>query len=771
MFLCYLFVGVSIAADLFMDGIMQITSTKKKVERKNEKGETVIVEVPVWNWVVANISLMALGTSAPEIMLSLIEAILTLNKPAGELGPSCIVGSAAYNYLMISAVCTCAIPANTYKSITQLRVYVTTCIWSLWAYIWMIVVYRWWTPDEVTLVEALLTLGFFVMLLLCAWVVDTQPWKKKVYPSGDAPSLEAAEDGVKSTAVSVRSVEDQQSAKNAAFFSTIMQQRMARSTRGKLRAKQGEDDLPVFSRANSVVERSTLLRPGDRQQVMFRSSAYSCLESTGVAKIAVVRVPARGGTLDKPLRVHYRTEDGDAVAGLDYEATEGNLFFAPGEDVTYILIKIVDDDVSEPDVTFNVVLTHVESLDPSDPEPIIAQKSVSVTIVDDDDAGLLGFELPHYEVSYNANHLYAEVSVVRRRGADGTVQVEYLTMDDSAMAGADYVASQGKLVFESGQKSCQLRIPLLPTASPEAHKSFRIQLRSPAGGAELSSRCSTGVTIVRRAMTMAHHGKEGLEAVGGLKGTLGSSSSIKSVKLGQDAEVYNVWKAWRLQIKASFEVGGDDDDSGSAGGSEKGWGKLILHYVMFTWRIILCTIVPPAEWKGGYPCFIAALGTVVAIVYLVNEAGVLFGCVVGLKDIMTGISIVAMGTSLPDTLASRISAVQDPDADAAIGNITGSNSVNVFLGLGLPWIICSVYYKLKGEKYITPAGDLSFSVMLYAILGGVGIGILALARRYGGELGGPKRRQYSIAATLTCLWLLYLILSGLRAYGEITTNI
>ena len=53
------------------------------------------------------------------------------------------------------------------------------------------------------------------------------------------------------------------------------------------------------------------------------------------------------------------------------------------------------------------------------------------------------------------------------------------------------------------------------------------------------------------------------------------------------------------------------------------------------------------------------------------------------------------GTSLPDTLASRIAAVEDADADAAIGNITGSNCVNVFLGLGLPWVICSVYYKLK----------------------------------------------------------------------------
>lgn len=31
-------------------------------------------------------------------------------------------------------------------------------------------------------------------------------------------------------------------------------------------------------------------------------------------------------------------------------------------------------------------------------------------------------------------------------------------------------------------------------------------------------------------------------------------------------------------------------------------------------------------------------------------------------------------------------------ADNAIGNITGSNSVNVFLGLGLPWLIASIYH-------------------------------------------------------------------------------
>ena len=32
--------------------------------------ESVVVERKVWNWIVANLALMALGTSAPEILLS-----------------------------------------------------------------------------------------------------------------------------------------------------------------------------------------------------------------------------------------------------------------------------------------------------------------------------------------------------------------------------------------------------------------------------------------------------------------------------------------------------------------------------------------------------------------------------------------------------------------------------------------------------------------------------------------------------------------------------
>lgn len=53
--------------------------------------EPEVIEVKVWNETVVNLTLMALGSSAPEILLSIIE-IIGNDFHAGELGPGTIVG-------------------------------------------------------------------------------------------------------------------------------------------------------------------------------------------------------------------------------------------------------------------------------------------------------------------------------------------------------------------------------------------------------------------------------------------------------------------------------------------------------------------------------------------------------------------------------------------------------------------------------------------------------------------------------------------------------
>lgn len=114
--------------------------------------------------------------------------------------------------------------------------------------------------------------------------------------------------------------------------------------------------------------------------------------------------------------------------------------------------------------------------------------------------------------------------------------------------------------------------------------------------------------------------------------------------------------------------------------------EAFVHWASIFWKVLFA-IIPPAEYKGGWPCFVAALTLIGVITVVVGDVATQLGCVINLEVSVNAITLVAMGTSLPDTFASMTAARQSEYADSAIGNVTGSNAVNVFLGLGLPWII------------------------------------------------------------------------------------
>lgn len=113
--LIYLFLGIALVSDVFMDAIEVITSQTKTVKYTDLDGIEQTMNVSIWNPTIANLTLMALGSSAPEILLSVIETVSNLGKEPGELGPSTIVGSAAFNLMVISGVSIACIPTGTIK--------------------------------------------------------------------------------------------------------------------------------------------------------------------------------------------------------------------------------------------------------------------------------------------------------------------------------------------------------------------------------------------------------------------------------------------------------------------------------------------------------------------------------------------------------------------------------------------------------------------------------------------------------------------------------
>lgn len=124
-------------------------------------------------------------------------------------------------------------------------------------------------------------------------------------------------------------------------------------------------------------------------------------------------------------------------------------------------------------------------------------------------------------------------------------------------------------------------------------------------------------------------------------------------------------------------------------------------------------------------------------------------------------------TSYLDTFASKVATINDSTADSSIGNVTGSNSVNVYLGIGLAWTVAAIYHTARGGEFEVDAGSLGFAVMVFCVEALLCIAILMYRRfnkNIGAELGGPSTSRMVTSTVLVIMWFTYVLLSALESY-------
>ena len=194
----YIFLGIAIAADVFMLSIEMITSKKRIIVTYDyQLQQSVEKEVSVWNETIANLTLMALGSSAPEILIAVIETVTNLeNKESEGLGTFTIIGSASYNLMFISAVCILCVPSGSVKQVAEFGVFLVTTMWSLFAYFWLLIVLKWSSPNTVDVWEAVMTLLFFPLLVLTAWSQDKGWWLRRRWNRSKTPVFTFNQNGV-----------------------------------------------------------------------------------------------------------------------------------------------------------------------------------------------------------------------------------------------------------------------------------------------------------------------------------------------------------------------------------------------------------------------------------------------------------------------------------------------------------------------------------------------------------------------------------------------
>ncbi|XP_011482562.1 sodium/calcium exchanger 1 isoform X1 [Oryzias latipes] len=857
--LAYMFLGVSIIADRFMASIEVITSQEKEITIKKPNGETTKTTVRIWNETVSNLTLMALGSSAPEILLSVIE-VVGHGFHAGTLGPSTIVGSAAFNMFVIIGICVYVVPDGETRKVKHLRVFFVTATWSIFAYIWLYLILSVISPGVVQVWEGLLTFLFFPVCVVFAWVADRRLlFYKYVYKryrtgkqrgmiietEGDRPLPSKVDiemdgkmlnshgvdflDGPLGMDIDEKDLDEEETRRDMAKilkelkqkhpdkeveqlielanYQVLSQQQKSRAfyrcqaTRlmtgaGNILKKHAADQARKAVSMHEVRSENDDNDPISK--IFFEPGSYQCLENCGTVAVNVVR---RGGDLGKTVSVEYRTEDGTANAGSDYEFTEGVVVFKSGETMKEIRVGIIDDDIFEEDENFLIHLSNVKVLPPEGEEPQEGESAnhvdsvaclglpatATVTIFDDDHAGIFTFEEPVFHVSESVGTM--EVKVLRTSGARGVVMLPYKTVEGTARGGGeDFEDTHGVLEFQNDEIFKTIKVKIIDDEEYEKNKTFYVELGEPrlVEGSdnkvqeeeekqeenEEEEEPLTGNDEEKR--RIAEMGRPMLGDHVKLEVVIEESYEFKNTvdKLIKKTNLALLvgTNSWRDQFIEAITVSAGEDDDDEECGEEKlpSCFDYVMHFLTVFWKVLFA-FVPPTDYWSGWACFVVSICMIGLLTAVIGDLASHFGCTVGLKDSVTAVVFVALGTSVPDTFASKVAATQDQYADASIGNVTGSNAVNVFLGIGVAWSIAAIYHQSKGDEFRVDPGTLAFSVTLFTIFAFICVATLMYRRRpeIGGELGGPRTAKILTTMLFISLWLLYILFSSLEAYCHI----
>jgi len=356
-------------------------------------------------------------------------------------------------------------------------VYTITAIFSVFAYIWLLIILMFITPNKVTLMEGLITFLLFPVTVGLAYSADKNWFKEeKVSPYNthiigvggqNFRAFEAAE-LLKGSGKDTSGA----SAEETAAFLTRLAMAQNKPSRAQQRINAmrqltgGRRVLPVPGKGKAYLkEMPSLKELHETPEVNFGSGEYSVLESGGQITVHVHRMPPTGD-----FTVKYATEGVTATAGQDFEAVSGVLEFKDGEEEKQISIAIKDDDDVEDDETFMVKLS-----DPSVGKLGPFSETI-VTIIDDDEPGEIGIKGKDIKLTCTEKDSHVKCIVSRFNGSSGPVKCKYATVDGSAKGGVNFDSSSGELTFENGEISKMVDIRIKNTSAYEIDAEFTVKL-------------------------------------------------------------------------------------------------------------------------------------------------------------------------------------------------------------------------------------------------------------------------------------------------------
>ena len=662
--LLWCFVGVSVLADAFMAGIESITSwtSKKQVPRThrdgrpvtNHTGEPIVdtVETPVWNEKVACLTLFALGSSAPEILIACVGCAPNFLEDA--LGPGTVVGSATFNLYVITGLCMAALEAGETRKIDGLVVHGIQAFFSLFAYIWLAICLM---DDVVEIWEAVVTFCYFPLLVSIVYAADHNFFMGggQVAPDED-PDVEgggaAAEDGPRGALASMKLAGNSDTMANltASVVHAKVKANYIQRRREAIQASTGNKakllSAALKNRPEETVEehyynalrlaREEAAGVKDRPIFVWDQGTYFFHRGAQVCELHLERL----GKTDVDAYVRCKTRDGNVAGGTAYGITVEEYHFAPGQVKKTVGIPIKAEYDWGRGAFFHVL---VEKSDKT-PDARIDKKFEQAKIALSNERHEAIFVWAEASTQCVSTDPSAILYLQRTKdfAQEATIKIE--CREGSAKADTHYVPFNEKVVFLAGETSKQIAVELIQGWMPSEDTGvvdFFVDVFEDAEDTGKEQGHEIKVEILHK------------------------NAAAKRVKI-EDLEELEEDATFLSQFSNALSVnGGEGSDDASI-------LDCLMHYISLGWKVIAC-LIPPAHMGGGIPCFLVALVLIGICSAMISDFASMFGCLVGMTDVVTSISIVALGTSLPDTFASMLAIQADDNADNAIGNVTGIN--------------------------------------------------------------------------------------------------
>ena len=232
-----------------------------------------------------------------------------------------------------------------------------------------------------------------------------------------------------------------------------------------------------------------ILDPG---VLRFTQQTISMGESAGTFLVSVLRM---GGS-DGDISVDFGTSSGSAQAGTDFQSTSGTLFWSDGDiEAKSIEITINSDDQIEDTEAFSVSLVNGQPM----AGLIGSPDTLTISILDEtlpEPVGMLSFA--EADVSVDEVVGSVQLQVVRTGGSNGSVSVNYQSVDGSAESESDYSGVSGTLVWSDGDTSARIiTVPILTDANVEDIEQFQVVLSGalPSGDPEQLGLAAVTVSI------------------------------------------------------------------------------------------------------------------------------------------------------------------------------------------------------------------------------------------------------------------------------------